>query len=39
MKKLLFTLAILAGFAMQALAYDFQVDGIYYNVSYFSIEP
>ena len=32
MKKLFFTLAILAGFAVQALAYDFQVDGIYYNV-------
>ncbi|MBR3493457.1 MAG: leucine-rich repeat domain-containing protein [Bacteroidales bacterium] len=32
MKKLFFTLAILAGFAVQALAYDFQVDGICYNV-------
>ncbi len=32
MKKLFFTLAILVGFAMQALAYDFQVNGICYNV-------
>ena len=32
MKKLFLTLAILVGFAVQALAYDFQVDGIYYNV-------
>ena len=32
MKRLVLTLAILAGFAVQALAYDFQVDGICYNV-------
>ena len=32
MKKLVLTLAILVGFAVQALAYDFQVDGICYNV-------
>ena len=32
MKKLVLTLAILVGFAMQALAYDFQVNGICYNV-------
>ena len=32
MKKTLFILAILVGFAMQALAYDFQINGICYNV-------
>ena len=32
MKKLVLTLAILVGFAMQAMAYDFQVNGICYNV-------
>ena len=39
MKRLVLTLAILAGFAMQALAYDFCVDGIYYNVGYFAGDP
>ena len=39
MKKLFFTLAILAGFAIQALAYDFCVDGIYYNGGYFPGDP
>ena len=28
MKKLFVTLMIVVGFAMQALAYDFEVDGI-----------
>ena len=32
MKKIFVTLAVLVGFAMQALAYDFEVDGIYYNL-------
>ena len=39
MKKIVLTLAVLAGFAVQALAYDFCVDGIYYNVGYFAGEP
>ena len=32
MKKLFFTLAILAGFAMQALAYDFQSGNLQYTI-------
>ena len=32
MKKLFFTLAILAGFAVQALAYDFQSEGLLYTI-------
>ena len=32
MKKLFFTLAILAGFAMQALAYDFQSGNLLYTI-------
>lgn len=39
MKKIVLTLAVLVGFAVQALAYDFYVDGIYYNVGYFAGEP
>ena len=37
MKKLFFTLAILAGFVMQALAYDFQSEGLSYTI--ISTEP
>jgi hypothetical protein len=32
MKKLVFTLAVLAGFAMQALAYDFQSGNLLYTI-------
>ena len=37
MKKLVFTLAFLASFAMQALAYDFQSGNLLYDI--ISIEP
>lgn len=34
MKKSFITFTLLVGFAMQALAYDFEVDGIYYWINY-----
>lgn len=39
MKKLFVTLMIVVGFAMQALAYDFEVDGIYYWINDYTEGP
>ncbi|MCR5657804.1 MAG: leucine-rich repeat protein [Bacteroidales bacterium] len=39
MKKLFVTLTILVGFAMQALAYDFEVDGMYYKIQVYTETP
>lgn len=39
MKKLLVTLMILVGFALQASAYDFEVDGLYYKIQVYTETP
>ena len=39
MKKLFVTLMIVVSFAMQALAYDFEVDGIYYWINDYTEGP
>lgn len=39
MKKSFITLILLAGFAMQALAYDFEVDGLYYKIKPYTETP
>lgn len=39
MKKSFITLILLAGFALQALAYDFEVDGMYYKIQVYTETP